>query len=60
MKFYDFYVYKAITSERYGGNIQVHFTLKKVKRSSAVDKILKIEKDFGLDDPKTYIKFNYS
>ena len=58
MKLHGFYIYKAITSERYGGNIQVHFTLKKVKPTSTVNKILKIEKDFGLDNPKTYIRFN--
>ena len=58
MNQYGFYVYTAKTSERYGGNIQVHFTLQKVKSSSNVAKILKIEKDFGLDNPKTYFRFN--
>ena len=58
MKLYGFYIYEAKTSDRYGGNIQVHFTLQKVDRSSNVNKILKIETDFGLDNPKTYLKFN--
>ena len=58
MEPYGFYIYEAKTSDRYGGNIQVHFTLQKVNRSSNVNKILKIEKDFGLDNPKTYFKFN--
>ena len=58
MKQYGFYVYTAKTSARYGGNIQVHFTLQKVKPDSNVSKILKTEKDFGLDNPKTYFRFN--
>ena len=58
MELYGFYIYEAKTSDRYGGNIQVHFTLQKVNRSSNVNKILKIETDFGLDNPKTYLKFN--
>jgi hypothetical protein len=58
MKQYGFYVYTAKTSERYGGNIQVHFTLQKVRPDSNVNKILKTEKDFGLDSPKTYFRFN--
>ena len=58
MKLYGFYIYEAKTSDRYGGNIQVHFTLQKVNRSSNVNKILKIETAFGLDNPKTYLKFN--
>ena len=58
MKLYGFYIFEAKTSDRYGGNIQVHFTLKKVNPSSRVNKILSIETDFGLDNPKTYLKFN--
>ena len=58
MKFYGFYVYNAKTSDRYGGNIQVHFTLQKIKPLPNVNKILNMEKNFGLDNPNTYFKFN--
>lgn len=58
MKYYGFNVYDAKTSDRYGGNIQVHFTLKKIKPLSNVLKILKLEKIFGLDNPKIYLNFN--
>ena len=60
MKPYGFHIYEAKTSDRYGGNIQVHFTLKKAHPSSNIGRILKIEKDFGLDNPKTYKKFIYT
>ena len=45
MKLYGFYIYEAKTTDRYGGNIQAHFTLQKMNLPSNVKKILKIEKD---------------
>lgn len=55
--YYGFNILDAYTSDRYGGNIQAHFTLKKVKISSNVKKILEREKKQNLHKKTTYIKF---
>ena len=57
LSFYDFHIVDAYTSDRYGGNIQAHFSLTKFKRNSRINKILSHEIKMGLDKEKTYIKF---
>jgi hypothetical protein len=57
MKFYDFNLIDAYQSERYGGNIQAHFSLKKTDMSFNAIKILKTEKVKKLDKVKTYYQF---
>jgi hypothetical protein len=62
IKLLDMYKIRAInayTSERYNGNIQVHFSKnKKRKVSSNIRVLLKKEKSFGLDNLKTYYNFS--
>ncbi len=55
---YDFTVTDVERGDRYGGNIRVYATKGKGKSvSPKVRKLLKLEKDFGLDKLETYIKF---
>lgn len=55
---YDFTLTDVKRGERYGGNIRVHATKGKNKKVSPnVKKLLKLEKDFGLGNLETYIKF---
>ena len=58
MKYYGFNIVDAYTSDRYGGNIQAHFTLSKINKSPNVIKILKNEKKQKLDQEKTYLNFS--
>ena len=55
--YYGFYIIDAHTSDRYGGNIQAHFSLTKRKINFNVNKILKNEIKQGLDNYKTYLEF---
>ena len=59
MKYYDFKIINARTSERYGGNIQAHFALKdsKHKISKNVKKILSNERKNKLHKINTYLNF---
>lgn len=55
---YDFTVTDVERGDRYGGNIRVYATKGKGKKvSPEVKKLLKIEKDFGLNKLDTYKKF---
>lgn len=55
---YDFTVTDVERGDRYGGNIRVYATKGKGKPvSSEVKKLLKLEKDFGLDKLETFINF---
>lgn len=55
---YDFTVVDVERGSRYGGNIRVHVTKGKGKSVSLnVAKLLKLEKDSGLDKLETYTKF---
>lgn len=55
--YYGFSILDAYTSDRYGGNIQAHFTLKKVRMSNNVKKILQLEKKSNLNNRNIYINF---
>jgi hypothetical protein len=56
---YDFTVTDVEKGDRYGGNIRVFATIGKNRPvSSEVKKLLKLEKDFGLDKIETYKKFS--
>ena len=57
LKYYGFNVLNTFRSNRYGGNIQAHFTLSNVKASINVKTILKKEKKAKLDLVQTYKKF---
>ncbi len=57
MKKYGFHLNDAYTSERYGGNIQAHFTVKKKRYNPRIIKILSTEKKYKLSSLKTYKKF---
>lgn len=57
LKYYDLYLIDAYTSERYGGNIQAHFSHTKKKYNKNIIKILKSEKKNKLDNVKTYNRF---
>lgn len=58
MKYYGFHAIDAYTSDRYGGNIQAHFSLKKNNNNlNNINKILRNEKKIKLDKISTYIKF---
>lgn len=55
---YDFTVTDVERGDRYGGNIRVYATKGKGKSiSPQVKKLLKIEKDFGIEKVETYIQF---
>jgi SAM-dependent methyltransferase len=58
MGFYKFYPINAYTSDRYGGNIQVHFSQIKTKRNKNIKYLLAKEKRYRLDKIETYKKFN--
>lgn len=58
MNYYGFNILDAYTSDRYGGNIQAHFTLKKTKKNLNIKKILDNEIRYGLKSEDTYIKFS--
>ena len=57
MKFYNFFLIDAYRSERYGGNIQAHFSLKKIQISLNAKKILRIEIKEKLNKLDTYLDF---
>lgn len=57
LKYYNFNIINAFRSDRYGGNIQVHFTLANIKPSRNVKIILKNEKKEKLHLIQTYKKF---
>jgi len=57
MKKYNFHLIDAFNSERYGGNIQAHFSLKKQKYNSRILKILSNEKKYKLSSINTYKNF---
>lgn len=55
---YDFTVTDVERGDRYGGNIRVYATKGKKKTVSPnVTKLLKLEKEFGLDKLETYVNF---
>lgn len=55
---YDFTITDVERGDRYGGNIRVYATKGKNKKvSPTVNKLLKLEKDFGLDKLGTFITF---
>ena len=57
LSFYGFHIIDAYTSDRYGGNIQAHFSHTKKKYNKNIIKILKSEKKNKLDNVKTYNRF---
>lgn len=57
LNYYNLKLFYAKTSERYGGNIQAHFSKKKLLEDSSCKKILNDEIKFGLNKKETYIKF---
>lgn len=56
LKYYGFKIIDAYTTERYGGNIQAHFTLGNKNKSQNVKYILNKEKLNKLDNESTYKK----
>jgi hypothetical protein len=58
MKYYGFNIIDAYTSDRYGGNIQAHFSLLKKKQNKNVKKILKNEIKQKLNQEITYLNFS--
>ena len=58
LKYYGFKIIDAYTTDRYGGNIQAHFTLGNRKKSNKIKKILIHEKKENLDKEITYKKLN--
>ena len=56
MKYYGFKIINAYTTNRYGGNIQAHFSLGNLKKSQNVNKILDKEKKDKLNKEMTYEK----
>ena len=57
LKYYNLYIVDAYTSDRYGGNIQAHFSLTKKKYNKNILNILHMEKKSKLKDYNTYINF---
>ena len=57
LRYYDLHLIDAYTSERYGGNIQAHFSHTKKKYNKNIIKILKSEKKNKLHSVETYKKF---
>ena len=57
LSYYRFNLVFAKTSERYGGNIQAHFSKKKMKIDNNYKKILTSEIKFGLNNEKIYKNF---
>lgn len=58
MKYYGFHIIDAYTSDRYGGNIQAHFSLSKLNKSKNIKIILDNEKKQNLHKEQTYINFS--
>ena len=56
MKYYGFRIINAYTTDRYGGNIQAHFSLGNLKKSHNVNKILDKEVKDKLNKEMTYKK----
>ncbi len=56
MKYYGFRIINAYTTDRYGGNIQAHFSLGNLKKSHNVNKILDKEIKDKLNKEMTYKK----
>ena len=56
MKYYGFRIINAYTTDRYGGNIQAHFSLGNLKKSHNVNKILDKELKDKLNKEMTYKK----
>lgn len=55
---YDFTITDVARGDRYGGNIRVYATKGKGKKvSPEVNKLLKVEKEFGLGKLETFTKF---
>ena len=57
LRYYDLHLIDAYTSDRYGGNIQAHFSFCKKKYNSNINRILQSEKKNKLNNLNTYIKF---
>ena len=57
LKYYDFYIVDAYTSDRYGGNIQAHFSLKKKIMNRNIKNILRNETKNKLRNDNTYLTF---
>ena len=57
LKYYDFYIVDAYTSDRYGGNIQAHFSLKKKIMNRNIKNILRNETKNKLRNDNTYLSF---
>ena len=57
LKYYGFHLKDAYTSDRYGGNIQAHFSLKKNKYNKRIKAILLKEEKFKLNNESTYSNF---
>ena len=56
LKYYGFKIIDAYTTDRYGGNIQAHFTLGDRIKSKNIKRILDKEKKSKLDKETTYKK----
>ena len=59
MKRYDFKIIDAYESERYGGNIQAHFSLKRKPHSNRSENIILRERKLSLHKIATYNKLQY-
>jgi SAM-dependent methyltransferase len=57
LKYYNLYLIDAYTSDRYGGNIQAHFSNLRKKYNVNIISILNSERKNKLNDINTYIKF---
>jgi len=57
LKYYNLHLIDAFRSDRYGGNIQAHFSNLKKKYNVNITKILNAEKKNKLNNIDTYIKF---
>ena len=57
LNYYDLHIVDAYTSDRYGGNIQAHFSLNKKKHNKNIVNILDKERKYNLNDKKTYLDF---
>ena len=57
LKYYNLHLIDAYNSNRYGGNIQAHFSNHKIKYNKNINKILNLERKNELYNFNTYIKF---
>jgi SAM-dependent methyltransferase len=57
LKYYDLYLIDAYRSNRYGGNIQAHFSNFKKNYNVNINRILNSEKKNKLNNRDTYVKF---